>query len=542
MPLHYLYSFGRGVFPVNLSLRGKLSFYWKNLVYQRLFALIPPLKDVGSLAHFVKEIMDRKSYIILAIILIAFLLRFAGKDRLFFGDETDWARTVDTITKGTNNFILNVQPPMTALIYSFFSTFFKNLRIIPLFFGMLTILLTYYIAVKLDGKVALLSLIFISFSYYHVLASQLIDMDGGILTFIIFLTYYLLVSENYELSAIFFLFALLTRPTSLIFVLPVGYYLFKSGKIRKITPYIIVLILFVPIWLLIDKLTFQTFSETLNHYMNYSTLDIKELLAYKFLNGARIITRITPPVLFGLIISAYLMRKEKNKILGLLSFHILLAFLFFLVTHTGDQVRYFSIAIPAISIVISNFASKGMKLVKTWEFLLLSLIYLLILVAIDFNEVNLLLLLPLLLVTAIPLVFYRNLNKLMAIFFVLSIVFSLFMLSGTRTYDELRSYAVNDILVRLRELCIGKIILLQEKGVAYYFKGDSKFLTSIDEFNKTVEKGNYVVNEPMMPAEFPDYLKGYFWRVGLREILEGKCSLVYEKELHGIVVDEIYKC
>ena len=171
-----------------------------------------------------------------------------------------------------------------------------------------------------------------------------------------------------------------------------------------------------------------------------------------------------------------------------------------------------------------------------------SCVYIVVLILMDFNEINLLLLPVLLLVTLIPVAFYKNPSKLVAVYFVLSIVFSLFMLSGIRTYDELRSYAVSDILKKLDELGVNRIILLQERGVGYYLKGSSEFVGSIDTFNAKVSKGDYAVNEPMMPSQLPDYVKSYFWRVELREVLKRNCSTVYEKEMHGIVVDEIYRC
>ncbi len=139
---------------------------------------------------------DRYSKAIMIIFIAALLIRLIGVNDIMYNDEATRAVAIrdsgflgNLVGKDTGH------PPL----YSWIAMSFTSLlgmstavfRLIHIIFGVLTIYLVFIIARRYFGsKAALWSVAIIGFSYYHILASIQITIDGSLLAFFYLLTIY----------------------------------------------------------------------------------------------------------------------------------------------------------------------------------------------------------------------------------------------------------------------------------------------------------------------------------------------------------------
>ena len=136
---------------------------------------------------------NKPEFIYLAtIIIISLITRIPGLDLMPVDDEADWlAATLGQVPDYRSIY----HPPLGLTIYAIFQDIlghrYQNVRLASMFFGILTLITTYFIAKEIYGKrIAMISGLIMSITYYPVLASLQIDVEGAILTFFVSATFY----------------------------------------------------------------------------------------------------------------------------------------------------------------------------------------------------------------------------------------------------------------------------------------------------------------------------------------------------------------
>ncbi|HLD85110.1 MAG TPA: glycosyltransferase family 39 protein [archaeon] len=145
-------------------------------------------------------------YAIVIIILAALIIRLAGTNTILFFEEAEWAMFSEdhTFTNLGLTFVLKAGPPVLWPHPPLAPILFKlatlqgattaALRMVPLVFGMATIILMYFMTKRFySKKTALITSGLMAIGYWHLLASLVVDIDGGILTFFLMLISYMLL-------------------------------------------------------------------------------------------------------------------------------------------------------------------------------------------------------------------------------------------------------------------------------------------------------------------------------------------------------------
>lgn len=125
------------------------------------------------------------------LVLLFIATRFLGLDQLYHQDEYRWVQQVYIEKFGV---VDSPHPPVTQILFSLGGKLFDydNLRIVPLFFGILNLILLYAVSLKItrNKKVAYIAAGLYIVSVYGLIAGTMIDIDGTLLPFLALLTYY----------------------------------------------------------------------------------------------------------------------------------------------------------------------------------------------------------------------------------------------------------------------------------------------------------------------------------------------------------------
>ncbi|MDP2709113.1 MAG: glycosyltransferase family 39 protein [bacterium] len=135
-----------------------------------------------------------KSKIFITIFILFLASRFLGFGQIYHQDEYKWAMIVNPVfgLQSESN-----HPPLVALLYSLTGEFFgyDKLRVLPIIFSFLTLLLVWLLTKKLYGeKAALWTTAILGLSAYNFIASLQIDIDGTLLPFFGLLLYYAVIT------------------------------------------------------------------------------------------------------------------------------------------------------------------------------------------------------------------------------------------------------------------------------------------------------------------------------------------------------------
>src|SRR3989344_5559465 len=136
--------------------------------------------------------MSNNKIILITIIALFLITRFFGIDQLYHQDEYRWVSIANTAEFGKLN--APHPPVMENLFLSGGKLFgYNNLRVVPLIFSILNLILIYAISLKITGdrKIAYLSSGLYVVSVYGLIANLMMDIDGAVMPFFVLLTYYL---------------------------------------------------------------------------------------------------------------------------------------------------------------------------------------------------------------------------------------------------------------------------------------------------------------------------------------------------------------
>ncbi len=143
----------------------------------------------------------------LLIIFAAFVFtRFLGLGQIYHQDEYRWASIANPFFEELGS----PHPPLPEYLYKFAGKFFgfDNLRVVPLFFSFLNLILIYFVSLKISRnnrpirnltgesrpkgaeKIALTAVGLFAVNIYSLIANLQIDIDGAILPFFILLGAY----------------------------------------------------------------------------------------------------------------------------------------------------------------------------------------------------------------------------------------------------------------------------------------------------------------------------------------------------------------
>jgi hypothetical protein len=337
------------------------------------------------------------------IICIAFLLRIWTISTPFTADENPWPYAAADHSKAGFNFVIDrgfdnfiwTSPPLAPLAYRFFTWFIGvneiTLRILPLIIGLINIWLTYLLARRIfDPKSAVFAAGLMAVSFWHVLASFLIEHDSSILTLFWLLFFYNWL--NYETTGktkslawcgIILGLALLTKLTGGLMLIALAVYLvWKHGSIKEpaITcakilgigaavfgVFPILSLLFYPAY----------FKETILHS------GVLTLIPSIF-SPARIIIYLllwATPLMAGLAILSLFEYDKRARLLWCWSGAVLGFYL--LAKYMGAIDRYMAVMIPALCILGGRELAKRLEYKDLKKVLLIALPFLIFFIALN---------------------------------------------------------------------------------------------------------------------------------------------------------------
>jgi len=533
--------------------------------------------------------MDKKeAVLVLALLLIAVAARLPGIDRPMYGDEADWYKSAKIVVDGDErwpNTFVSDNPPLGKATYAAgYWLGIENLRWVALLFGIGSLVLAYMMAHEYLGRnPALVMLALLSILVYHVIASQQVDRDGSMITFFVLLTMYahfryvsMRSAGHRTLALVSFMVATLMRTTMLALVLPLLVFEHVKGRVgsakvlvMKLVPFGIMFLVSIPIWMWLDHvLGLQTLTQkSLDHYLEPLGYDLNTRMLRTLVAGARIVSSLTVPLTLALLLSPIYLRSEWSR-LSQTARAFLLANMVWIVVGIaaaamalrGDPPRYFMVVVPSIAIVVGFVTARAQGSGRKWIGItaVLTLAYLALLTYLDFNNVNLLLMqyaaAGAVVLAAIYWLVDRDLNRLIAMLVVMSIATSAFMLTDFRTYDALRSHAVEDAAAYLNSVGAMKIAESQERTLDLYVTGSVKQYEDVrcvkqdgkpcpkEEQILPVPEGYYVVDFPLKPLELdPDVGAQFRFNLFDKRGVED-CELIRTYMVHSIVVSEFYRC
>jgi len=340
--------------------------------------------------------MKKTLKILIFILLLAIILRSFGLDEAMYDDEATYAFAAANAGKlGFNPYHYSPLIAQWSNILSI-NTFGINtfaFRLVPLIFGILTIIFTYLLAKEhYNKKIALLTSLIMSISFYHILASLQIDVEGSILTFLFVLTIFsYLKYEKYKtkkwqiLTGIFIGLSFLAKSNSIgLFIIIGAHSLFKNKKIIKtikdlFIPFLIGVFILGLFFLFAYLINPQNISFLFSHGTNFLNLKPSAIPIFLFLLWAT-------PFLVGLALIRIIKLKKEDSIFIIWIVYTILFYTF--IIKKGDFSRYFMNLIPALSILgaitLSKLKIKNLKLISIISAIYLTILFLITLIPIKY--------------------------------------------------------------------------------------------------------------------------------------------------------------
>lgn len=305
---------------------------------------------------------DVKFVFLVVIVLVSIILRLPGLPLVPVDDEAAWVIAMD---KEVLDYGAIPHPPFSVLVYSLFVNVLGHdycyLRFTALVFGILTIIVAYCLAKEIYGAgVARVSAVMMAISFYSILASLQIDMDGSILSFLTVSTlyaYFIYLKSNRRrwlvASSVFFGLSLLTKYSAVLIVLIVFVYMLlsKRDKLASVLPFVVIggaMALLFPVVSYVSG-NWGIFTNTLSWGSENVAGHDMGILKSSVKHVYRIVQYGTPLLLlFPLISFARRRKKEEN----LLYAWVAVYFLFYTFVVSGGNIsRYFMIIIPPLVIL-----------------------------------------------------------------------------------------------------------------------------------------------------------------------------------------------
>jgi hypothetical protein len=355
--------------------------------------------------HMIFEWFRRHEWLVVVLLALVFVaLRLPGTGLPLHQDEYKWPLSVNP------NLHVDVfipHPPVGEIIYrtaGYIVGFNTHFRFVPLFFGMINLLLLYYFVRFLFGKreAAIASVIWI-FSYYSILASLMVDTDGEVMPFFFLLALiaYYKLRVTHRGKGYFWWAALLVAACVLGFLVKVSFllaiaailadFLWSKRKVLdtravlKYVAYIIGGVVALGVILFAMKFIFPffNFDASISYWEHFAAGNRDWLQT--FIQCAKAVLYLSP---FLVLVPFFGSRKEFSE-LGPLFFFLIFAFLFYVVIFDfsiGALDRYLQLLILPLTVLSTAAISSVFQTSdhRTKEFLLLGSVVALLLIAVQF--------------------------------------------------------------------------------------------------------------------------------------------------------------
>ena len=321
--------------------------------------------------------------LLIAIISIFLLIKIIGLGLNIYADETVFALEAKD---GFANFgkVVSQHPPIPIFFYSLFGSIFGNsniaIRFVPLTFSVLALIATYLLAKNLyDKRVAIISVIVMTVTFWYTLASLQVDIDGAILSFMLVCSFlcYLIYEKTMKkkwlfATGIFFGLSILTKIPAVLFIPVLFIYKLISEKSlsRAIKPILLILLMGISLFFFLQLISYITgfgfFKSVIMHATGYSTKKISFMpLVYLMIWGTPLLV-ITP------FLALKPLRKE-DIFLGIWCIIPVIFYMLFGIPFLSPYERYLMIVIPPLSILAGKYLSDAFK-PKYWLLFLSSLV------------------------------------------------------------------------------------------------------------------------------------------------------------------------
>jgi 4-amino-4-deoxy-L-arabinose transferase-like glycosyltransferase len=323
---------------------------------------------------------NNKALVVFVGIIVCFtLLHLVGLGQPYHQDEYKWPIIVNPALTEPGGI---PHPPVGEFIYrqAGFLVGYDNFRLIPAFFGLLNLLLLFYLVKNIfDTKTALWSVGIFALSFYSLLASLMVDTDGAIMPFfflIMTICYAKLRAKSFELRgkefkwlATLVLAATLGFLVKASFIIGIGAlaldFIFEKGVFgdkKKVLKYIVLglgIFALLIILLFLSKLIFPFFNlqssiSYWSHFVKFSGRGWMQT----FIQFVKALLYLSPL----LVLTPFLVAKEDFKKVRPFIFFIVLGLFFYVILFdfsAGALDRYLQFLVVPLCVI------SGAVIVKT---------------------------------------------------------------------------------------------------------------------------------------------------------------------------------
>lgn len=308
----------------------------------------------------------KQKIIFLSILLLFIVIRLPGLDLPYHQDENKYATSVSVPDSNTPH------PPISKAIFVYTAKIFghDNFRTTPFLFSIANLFLLYYLVrFKFGRKEAIWSVLFFTATFYSVLASLMVDIDGAMLPFFLLLSlisYFRwqdATSQKFKIiwGSFLVIAVILGFLTKLSFIIVAGALIFDFlfGKMKQIGAkalvryYLMVgafLILLV-VSLLSAKFLFNSFdlSQTIGHATDYFKISGRSYLQI-LIQTAKALMYSSPLLVLPLI---FVKKADFRKLRPLFIF-LILGLIFYLVVFDFSRAaldKYLTFLIVPLSVI-----------------------------------------------------------------------------------------------------------------------------------------------------------------------------------------------
>lgn len=327
------------------------------------------------------DIFKKQKFLLILILAVFIFIRFLGVHSPYHQDEYKWAQILNPAF-GLVGAIPH--PPLGEKILSFGAKIFgyDNLRFIPFIFGILNLILIYWLVkMRFGAKEALWSILLFTVSFYSLLASLMVDTDGQILPFFFLLSmicYYNYLNNKKNIwGALLLIFMLLGFLVKLSFIIAIGAivleFLYSKREqldkkmLLKYSVGILGFLIFLAAALLKINLIFPNFNfagklSYWEHFVNFSNRGYLQII----IQTLKAVFYASPLLLLPL----FLLNKELREKLRLFLIFLVLGMIFYLVCFDfsgGALDRYLQFVVVPLCI-ISGVVVADIKIRKKYVF------------------------------------------------------------------------------------------------------------------------------------------------------------------------------
>jgi len=321
----------------------------------------------------------RGDRILILILLLAFSIRVFGLGAAPFFDEAVWRFPVEEMLKGSlQSYIYYIpHPPLSVLLFSVFAFFggvsINVLRSMPLFIGLITIIVSYYFAKSLyNRRAAVISALIMAVIFYPVWMSLWIDSDGSVLTLFLIASLFSFhklektSDKRWLLAAgVFFGLALLSKYVAVLLIPVLLLYDFVSNRLKNLKLIAASAVIGLVVFSIFPLLAFMfnspdTFMNTLGYgARNLGRSDVQNVFYSYALSLGKLFVflfQYGTPILC--LLPLYSLRKSEKREYILFSFAIIILVFYAFVIPGGSKARYIMPAVPALAILASKSISE----------------------------------------------------------------------------------------------------------------------------------------------------------------------------------------